>query len=154
MEYFTHFYSIVKAMQDIDLTNTPQELQNIVMEERARDRYTYEDLENATKTLGFGKHGTLGVEFENDVDEEFIVNAWKDCVRRAWRDPQNGSQLHREANDAFRITAEARRSVRLRKLWEAEKGKIMTPDRAYDTLEIPKETDEAMLLMVFAVRVR
>jgi hypothetical protein len=29
----------------------------------------------------------------------------------------------------------------------------MTPDRAYDTLEIPNDTDEAMLLMVFGVRI-
>jgi ubiquitin carboxyl-terminal hydrolase 25/28 len=80
------------------------------MEERARGRYTHEDLEKATKTLGFGKQGTLGVEFENDVDEDLIFNAWQGCVKRAWRDPQNGFQQQREANDAFRITAEARRS--------------------------------------------
>lgn len=136
-----------------DLGNSPSELQNIVLEERSRNRYTLEDLERAIKTLGFGKDGHLGVEFESDVPEEFIGEAWKDCIRRAWRDPEHCAELQREAHEAFRIAAEARGSLKLRAMWEAGKGKTMHPDRAYDVLEIPKEVDDNMLLTVFEMRV-
>lgn len=107
----------------------------------------------ATERLGFGKDGQLSVDFDDDVEDEFIVNAWKDAVRRAWSDLKEGSQLQRDANDAFRVIAESRGSAKLRKLWEDTNGKIMDPDRAYSTLEVPKETDDGMLLTVFAIRV-
>jgi hypothetical protein len=45
-------------------------------EERARFRYTVEDQENAITTLGFGKDGHLCVDFESDVPERFILDAW------------------------------------------------------------------------------
>ena len=138
-------------MQDLD--HTPAELQSIVLEERGRSRYTLEDQENAIKTLGFGKDGHLSIDFESDVPERFILDAWRDCVRRAWRDTVNGAELQREASDAFRIAAETRESAKLWAQWESGKSKTMNPDRAYDTLEIPKEVDDAMLLTVFVMRV-
>jgi ubiquitin carboxyl-terminal hydrolase 25 len=131
----------------------PPELQHLVMMERERLRFTHQDLLDATKTLGFGSDGPLGVEFEDDVPEEFIINAWRDALKRAWKDTERGSELQRSATEAFRIIADARGSVKLRKLWEEGKGKTMTPDRAYDLLEVPKMVDEAMLLTVFQFRV-
>ena len=136
-----------------DLGQTPTELQAIVVEERSRSRYTLEDQENAIKLLGFGKDGPLGIEFESDVPEQFIADAWRDCVRRAWRDTVHGAELQREANEAFRIAVEARGSAKLWAMWENGRKMTMNPDRAYDTLEIPKEVDDAMLLTVFVMRV-
>jgi ubiquitin carboxyl-terminal hydrolase 25/28 len=150
--YFTNFYSIVKTMQD--LGHTPPELQAIVVEERGRYRHTLEDQQRAISVLGFGKEGHLRVEFESDIPEQFIADAWRDLVRRAWRDTVQGAELQREANEAFRIVAEARGSVKLWQSWESGQSKaMMNPDRAYDTLEIPKEVDDAMLLTVFMMRV-
>ncbi|KAH7916387.1 hypothetical protein BJ138DRAFT_1139617 [Hygrophoropsis aurantiaca] len=151
-EYFTHFYKIVKAMQDLGDV-PPQELQNIVLEERTRGRFTDEDLVNASRALGFGHDGPLSVEFEDDVPDQFIVDAWRDTVRRAWRDPQDGSQRQRDANDGFRIIAESKGNAQLRKLWEDSSKSQMDPSRAYSLLEIPQETDDEMLLTVFGMRV-
>ncbi|KAH7927253.1 cysteine proteinase [Leucogyrophana mollusca] len=151
--YFTHFYSIVKAMQDLgDIP--PHELQNIVMEERTRGRFTDEDLLNASKALGFGQDGPLSVEFEDDVPDEFIMQAWRDTIRRAWRDPQDGPQRQRDANDGFRIIAESRGSAQLRKLWSDSTKNQMDPSRAYSLLEIPQETEDEMLLTVYGMRAK
>jgi ubiquitin carboxyl-terminal hydrolase 25 len=151
-EYFTWFYSIIQAMQDLG-QDTPTDLQSVVMEERTRHRYTRQDLEAAVKCLGFGNDGPLSIEFDDEVSEEFIANAWRDKVRRAWRDRKDGGEIQRDANESFRILAEARGSAMLRKLWEESQGRTMNPDRAYSTLEIPAEVDDAMLLTVFSMRV-
>src|ERR1700691_840547 len=100
-QYFNWFYSIIQAMQDLG-QDVPPDLQSVVMEERSRYRYTHQDLEAAVKCLGFGNDGHLSIEFEDDISEEFITNAWRDKVRRAWRDPRDGGQIQREANESFR----------------------------------------------------
>lgn len=122
--------------------------------ERSRDRFTIHDLEKAANDLGFGPNGTLGVEYdEADVEESFIENAWKECVKKSWRDPDHGSELLRTANEALRILAEARGSEALKKIWENGKDRVMNPERAYDTLEVPKDVDDMMLITVFNMRV-
>ncbi|KAL4070474.1 hypothetical protein J3A83DRAFT_4525436, partial [Scleroderma citrinum] len=149
--YFTQFFTIIQAIQEFG--DVPaQDLQNLVFEERSRNRYTEEDLKNAISALGFGKDGPLRVELDADVDDDFIAEAWKDCVRRAWRDASNGTQLQRDANDAVRIVAESRGSTKLRKMWEDSSKNVMDPHRAYAILEVPAETDESMLITVFMVR--
>lgn len=150
--YFSHFFAVILAIQEFGEI-PPQDLQSLVFEERLRHRYTDDDLKNAIGVLGFGKDGPLRVELDDDVDDDFIVEAWKDCVRRAWRDTQNGSQRQRDANDAFRIIAESRGSTKLRQMWEDSSKNVMDPNRAYTILEIPAETDESMLLTVFMMRV-
>jgi ubiquitin carboxyl-terminal hydrolase 25/28 len=153
VEYFTQLFNVVLAMQELGEA-PPPELQALVMEERSRNRIAVDDVHNAAKTLGFGRDGPLGVEFEDDVEEEFIVNAWKDAVRRSWRDAENGASLLSHAHEAFRILAEIRGSVKLHQIWEAGNTKMMTPERAYNALEAPMDVDEALLLTVFSLRVR
>lgn len=150
MLYFTHLSKLLKVFQDFG--SCPTQLQDLLVMERSRDRFTTDDLENAASTLGFGPDGLLSVDYDDEIPDEFVENAWKDCVKRSWRDHNNGSELHRKANEAFRILAEARGSVRLKKVWEAGKNKYMNPDRAYDTLEIPKDVDDHMLITVFTMR--
>lgn len=152
VEYFSWFYNVVEAMQDLR-QELSGDLQRIVIEERTRYRFTHLDLQKAAICLGFGKDGPLCLDFDNDIDENFIACAWRDKVRRAWRDPKDGGDLQRDANESFRILAEARGSVKLRQLWEESQGRTMNPDRAYSTLEIPTEVDDAMLLTVFSLRV-
>lgn len=143
---------MVKIMQE--LGDCPTQLQEILVMEQSRDRFAAEDVARAADILGFGVGGDLRVEYDDtDVPDDFVENAWKECVKRSWRDHEKGSNLHRDANEAFRILAEARGSVYLRKLWEAGKDRLMNPDRAYDTLEIPKDVDDNMLITVFAMRV-
>ncbi|KAJ3558153.1 hypothetical protein NM688_g1094 [Phlebia brevispora] len=54
-------------------------------EERSRHRFTTEDLEQAISLLGFGKDNILSVELDEDVDDQFIIDAWKNAQKRAWR---------------------------------------------------------------------
>jgi len=150
--YFTQFFTIIQAIQEFGDAPS-QDLQNLVFEERSRNRFTEEDLKNAISVLGFGKDGPLRVELDADVDDDFIAEAWKDCIRRAWRDANNGSQQQRDANDAFRTIAESRGSTKLRQMWEDSSKNVMDPNRAYTILEVPAETDETMLITVFVMRV-
>lgn len=133
--------------------NCPTYLLEVLATERSRDRFTSEDLEGAVGILGFGVEGPLKLEFDDEIPESFIENAWKECLKRAWRDPENGPAMLREANEAFRIVAEARGSDKLRKVWEAGKDRVISPDKAYDILEVPKTVDDAMLITVFTMRV-
>lgn len=150
-QYFTWFFNIIQVMQEFRL-DVPTELQTAVMEERSRNRYTQEDLHKAIANLGFGAEGPLGLDFDDDITDDFIENAWRDKVRRAWRE-KDGGYLQRDANESFRILAETRGSVVLRRMWEESNLRAINPTRAYSTLEIPEDVEEAMLLTVFSLRV-
>ncbi|KAF8641193.1 hypothetical protein AX17_000828 [Amanita inopinata Kibby_2008] len=150
VNYFTQISNLVRTMQEMG--GCPASLQDLMVMERSRDRFVAEDIISAAETLGFGVNGPLRVEYdETDVPDEFIESAWRECIKRSWRDPA-GSTLQREATDAFRILAESRGSTRLRQAWESSKSNLMTPERAYSTLEIPKDVDENMLITVFTMR--
>lgn len=138
----------------IELENCPSSLQEILLMERSRERFTNENLLSATKVLGFGADGPLAVEYDDaDIPESFIENAWRECVKRSWKDHENGAEQLREATLAFRILAEARGSIALRRIWDSGKDKLMNPDRAYDTLEVPKDVDDFMLITIYNMRV-
>ncbi|KAF8899278.1 hypothetical protein BD779DRAFT_1607774 [Infundibulicybe gibba] len=149
LSYFTNLSNFVKIMEE--LASCPPQLQELLVAEKSRDRFTTDDIVSAATVLGFGLNGPLRVEFDLDIPDEFIENAWKDCVKRSWKDPLS-SDLHRDANAALKIIAEARGSHGLRKIWEAGKDRLMTPDRAYDTLEIPKDVDDNMVITVYTMR--
>ncbi|KAF8628269.1 hypothetical protein AX15_004037 [Amanita polypyramis BW_CC] len=149
--YFTQISNLVRVMQEMG--SCPSSLQDLMVMERSRDRFTAEDVSDATAVLGFGADGPLRVEYDElDVPDEFIENAWRECIKRSWRDPVTGSSMQRDATEAFRILAESRGSSQLKKAWESGKNNVMTPERAYDTLEIPKDVDDHMLITVFNMR--
>lgn len=150
--YFTQFYGVFQAIQEFGEIPS-QELQSLVLQERTRNRYTEEDRLGAIGMLGFGKDNLLRVDYEDDIDEDFLVGAWRDCLKRAWRDPKDGAQRLRDANDAFRIVAESRGSVNLRKMWEDYTRDSIDPARAYTILEVPTDVVDAMLISVYMVRV-
>lgn len=95
----------------------------------------------------------LGVDLDSDVEDDFIENAWKEAVKKSWKDPERGADLERDANGAFRIIAEAKSRPKLRQIWQTKKNTLMSPDRAYKVLEIPESVDDNMLITVFAMRV-
>ncbi|PCH34498.1 cysteine proteinase [Wolfiporia cocos MD-104 SS10] len=149
--YFTHFVKIVETMTNAGVA--PTELQQLVMAERERHRYTDEDLHKAGACLGFGHDGELRVELDNDVDDNFILGAWRDARRRAWQDPARATSIRNDLNIALKIIADDKASEVLQKAWEEEKGTGMSPDAAYSTLEVPKDVDETMLMTVYQMRV-
>lgn len=152
MAYFTALVHIIEAMQVMN-EDTPIDLQNLVLEERTRNRFTQDDFLKAVGSLGFGHDGPLRVDFDESVEEEFIVSAWRDGIRRSWKDEANGSVTRRELNDALRVIADVRGSAEMHRIWELEKGSIMTVDTAYSTLGVSKEMDENTLITVFDMRV-
>ncbi|KAI0095055.1 hypothetical protein BDY19DRAFT_916041 [Irpex rosettiformis] len=149
--YYTHLLDIVETMKNLGV-NPPDQLQMLAVEERSRQRFTFADYNKAVSILGFGKDNTLGVELEDDVPTEFIIQAWKEAVKHSWHDPE-GAQLRTGLNDAFKIVADMRQNPKLREAWEQGKVSLMTPDAAYSTLEIPHDTDEDMLVTIFNMRV-
>lgn len=151
MAYFTHFSNIVRNLQNVG--QCPTQLQDIFVMEQSRDRFTTEEFARAVEVLGFGYEGTLRIDYDEEVPEDFLEGAWRECVKKSWRDPEHSAEMQRQANEAFRIVAEARGSVRLRKIWEMGKDKLMNPARAYDTLEVPNDVEDTMLITIFSMRV-
>ena len=90
--------------------------------EQSRERFTLDGVYDAVTTLGFGAENVLHVDYDDDIPDEFVENAWKGCIKRSWRDNDHGAETHRLANDAFRILADHRNSVRLRTLWDSGKN--------------------------------
>ncbi|KAF9489022.1 cysteine proteinase [Pleurotus eryngii] len=149
MSYFSHFSNMIKIMEENRLC--PQDLQDLFMLERSRKRFAEDEVTEAARILGFGHDGPLKVEFDNEIDAEFIENAWKDCIRQSWHDP-GGSQLQRDATEALRILAEYLGNRALHRIWEEKKDKLMDPSKAYDILEIPSGVDDTMLITVYTLR--
>ncbi|KAG1886129.1 hypothetical protein F4604DRAFT_1724815 [Suillus subluteus] len=150
--YFTHFYAIIAAIQSLGGVPS-QELQTLVFEERSRGRFTEEDLQNAAAVLGFGKDGALRLELEDDIEDDFLAEAWRTAIRNAWRDAKDCTQLQRDANDAFRIIAQSRGSKKLMKLFSESSKNQMDPSRAYSVLEVSADVDDELVLTVFVMRV-
>ena len=124
----------------------PDSLDMILAEERSRHRFTWQDVEKSKVLLGFGKDNVLGVDLE-DADDEFIIQAWKDAMKRVWREAE-GASLRAELVDAFKVIADLRGSAKLRETWEKGKGSMMTLETAYSTLQVSKEFDDSTLLAV------
>lgn len=141
-------------MRAVEASGEPSPLlQDLLISESTRERFTTEELENAAAVLGFGMNYDLGVELDNDVEDDFVESAWKEAIKKSWKDPDNGADLQRKANEALRIIAEAQGRHKLRQVWQAKKLSLMSPDRAYKVLEVPENVDENMLITVFALRV-
>ena len=148
--YFTYLTNLVTTLQETG--SCPSQLQELLVIEQSRQRFTFSEVQAAARDLGFGLDGDLRVEYDDEIEDEFVENAWRDLVKRSWRDLENGGTVQRTANEALRILAQVRGSERLMKTWEAGQNK-MNPEQAYNTLEVPKETDDAMLITVFNMRV-
>jgi len=130
----------------------PSTLQELIVLEQSRDRFTAHEVDNAAFLLGFGSNNDLKVDYDEDIPDDFVLEAWRDAVKRAWRNPTRGTELLRTLNNSLRILAEHRNSERLRTVWDTQKN-AMSPERAYDTLEIPKDVDDEMVITVYNMRV-
>jgi ubiquitin carboxyl-terminal hydrolase 25/28 len=151
VEYFTSYFTVCQIV--MNMTDEPSHtLQAFIFEERERGRFTIENFQEMPPILGFGIQGTLGVEYDDEVPDKFVEDAWRDAILRSWREGGEGQRIS-SANDAFRRIAEMRGSEALWKKWEQAKDGGMTPERAYSTLEVPAEIDDGMLITIFSMRV-
>ncbi|THG97453.1 hypothetical protein EW026_g4549 [Hermanssonia centrifuga] len=151
--YFSQFYNIVDTMKERG-ASPPEILELLVAEERSRSRFTDADLHKSLELLGFGKGNILDIELDDDVSDNFVIQAWKDAQKRAWQEPSDkAATLRSDLNDALKIVADFKDSPTLLRAWERGKAPVMTEDTAYSTLEVPKEVDETMLLTIFNLRI-
>ncbi|KAJ7070745.1 hypothetical protein C8F01DRAFT_1046433 [Mycena amicta] len=151
VEYFSSLGRLVMRFNAIG--SDCELLEKIHSAESSRGRISEEDINSAPECLGFGADGPLRVEYEKDVDDEFLENAWKECVKRSWRE-HDGSALQSRATAALKVLAIARGSHQLLRVWENAQRVIMSPEQAYATLEVSQdvEMDEDTLIMIFTVR--
>ncbi|KAK7686516.1 hypothetical protein QCA50_010114 [Cerrena zonata] len=155
ISYFTHLVQIFDTFAQFKLSPTltgAEELETLILEERSRGRFTESDIGRAGNYLGFGKDNELRVELDDDVDDDFILNAWKNGLKRSWKEPYEGAQRRTDLNESFKIIADLRGSRSLRDAYKWEKS-AMSPDAAYGTLDVPRDVDEGMLITVFSMRV-
>ncbi|ETW86564.1 hypothetical protein HETIRDRAFT_306078, partial [Heterobasidion irregulare TC 32-1] len=156
IDHFSAFFALFSALSAPARGGAaaPAELQALVLEERARLRFTHDNARGAREALGFGRAGALGVELGDDVEDAFVVNAWREARARG-----GAGARAVEADEALRVVAELRGSAALRDVWARETAGgaggagPMTPGRAYATLEAPREVDDGMLLTIYSVRV-
>ncbi len=95
--YFTYLAEIVKQFQEYG--DCPSELQELLVMEQSRDRFTLSDVQTAAITLGFGSDNALRLDYEEEIPDEFVENAWKDCIKRSWRNVEHGYETQKHAND-------------------------------------------------------
>lgn len=143
---------MTKLVEGIQSAGTlPDNIQELLITEQSRDRFTEDQLREAAVILGFGSSEPLQVE-HTDVDDEFVEKAWESKVKAAWAS-DNSSELLRQANTAFKTIAESRGSLKLREVWEKSKSSMMPPDQAYRALDVPNDVEESWLVMVYNIRV-
>lgn len=130
---------------------SPVELDALLANESDRGRWLVSDYANAATMLGFGRSNALKVDLEESEDE-FVFRAWSDAMTRAWKDSDGGVVRRKELSQALSIIAEARGS-RYLKLKAEDTRTAMTPERAYQTLDVPSDVDEEMLITVYKMRV-
>ncbi|KAJ3760944.1 hypothetical protein EV360DRAFT_38833 [Lentinula raphanica] len=178
--YFDALRIITSALEQI-LINLDT-ITSLYGEEASRGRWTEEDLINAIQTLGFtytsltgrkGPIGHLNMDWDADlihnsgealqvsIPDEFVDNAWRMCLSPTFVEQQNNNapSHSRSANDymdAMRIIAESRGSTHLMNinvtLFEGNShfGGI---EEAYQTLEVPRDIDDTMLIAIYQMRV-
>jgi len=153
-DYFTTLTAVQEALERAG--TVPDNIQLLYTTEMSRGRFTTRQEEQAIQDLGFGPEGALMMEYSRnpaEMDDETIVNAWRAKVKNAWDSGNDSSRLLMQANDAFRIIAESRGSVKLHNIWENSKDKMMSPEQAYATLGVPKDADDDIILPVYEMRV-
>lgn len=119
--YFTALSHIFHAMQEMN-ESIPVVLKNLILKESARNRFTQDDFLRAAIVLGFGP---LGMGLDKTVEEESIISAWRDGVRRSWEDETDGFATRQELNNALRVIAEVHGSAKMHNIWEDEVRRIL-----------------------------
>jgi ubiquitin carboxyl-terminal hydrolase 25/28 len=150
-----YLQSVITIKLNIPPTLVPQNLalECLIAVECSRGRWPVTQIETSAELLGFGKDHDLKLEWGDEIDDEFLISAWKDSMRRAWDDPTNSKQRRNDLTVAATVLGEQRGSRKVIEELRAFKPN-MDPDQAYRVLEVPKDVDEGMLLMVYQLRVR
>jgi ubiquitin carboxyl-terminal hydrolase 25 len=127
-------------------------LQDLLATELSRGRWTTDRLVSASETLGFGKDGPLKLEWNQEIDDEFAINAWRDAVKRTWSDTMDGSGSRRELKEALKVLGQERGSKTILDALQ-DQNADMDPDQARRVLEVPADITDEMLIITYQLRV-
>jgi ubiquitin carboxyl-terminal hydrolase 25/28 len=143
-------------------------LQIMYTSERSKNRWTPGEFDAACSELGFGMDNDLKLDIE-DVEADFVGKAYTDAVARtystaytmsvaSWINTTSIDTINegkrKILRDALRVAAEGLGDVQLYELWKkAGNYGFMDPNKAYLTLDVPAETTDEMLMMVYQMRV-
>lgn len=170
-----HFDELVNLVDNIlpqlkrDEPLVNEDLRDLVVMERSKDRWTPGEYEDALKLLQFGDDSPLLLDIF-EADAAFLENAYKTLLYETWRpstsipltwnddvkmkmEPTERRQI---LKSAVRIAAEGTGREEFYQVWKriSEPWSSMDPEKAYSTLGIPNDTSEEMLLTVYNLRVR
>jgi len=143
-------------------------LQIMYTSERSKNRWSPSEFDAACSELGFGMDNDLKLDIE-DVEPDFVGKAYTDAVARtystvhtmtmaSWMNSTSIDDINetkrKTLRDALRVVAEGLGDVQLYELWKkAGQYGFMDPHKAYLTLDVPAETTDEMLMMVYQMRV-
>jgi ubiquitin carboxyl-terminal hydrolase 25 len=152
-EYFGSIWTIVQTMQDFGEV-PPADLQSLILEERARHRFTDEDVSRHVHALGFGDDNDLRIEYDESINDDTVLNAYAAASKLVWRDPARGDERQRDLDEALNVLAQVRGSVKLWNKWRSQtmNGGRMSPAKAYSTLDVPQGTEDELIISVFSLR--
>ena len=91
LEYFQALTNIVDASRVVlqcpsSLVETP------IVAEKSCERFTSDDVYAVIRELDFDANNDLRVDYDEGVDEHFSQSAWRDAIRRSWRDTEGASK--------------------------------------------------------------
>lgn len=162
-------------------TLVTEELGDLIIMERSKDRWTPAQYEEALQFLGFGPERPLQLEI-SEIDAEFLENAYKDLLRKTWKPQTTGygygvggdvgiggelswnhdlkmrmgpDERRQFLKESLKIVAEGTGKPEFYAVYKrvCEPWAGMDPDKAYTTLGVPKDTTDDMLLTVHQLRV-
>jgi ubiquitin carboxyl-terminal hydrolase 25/28 len=145
------------------------ELHELIVLERSKDRWTPTEYADALRLLQFGEDLPLMIDIF-DADAEYLENSYKSLLHETWR-PSTGTipswtgesqsklgpdERRQQLKMAVRTIAEGTGREEFYDVWKKinEPWASMDPDKAYSVLCVPKDTPDEMVLTVYSLRVR
>jgi ubiquitin carboxyl-terminal hydrolase 25/28 len=156
-----------------------EELGDLIILERSKDRWIPSQYEEALRVLQFGPDSPLLINIF-EADAQFFENAYKTLLRQTWRPPGSGygygvgegldgiswnvdlkmrmgpDERRQLLKESVRIAAEGTGREEFYAVYKriCEPWAGMDPEKAYTTLAVPNDVTDDMLLTVHGLRVR
>ncbi|PVG00890.1 cysteine proteinase [Serendipita vermifera] len=145
------------------------ELRELIVMERSKDRWVPNEFMEALSLLQFGEDLPLMIDIF-DADAEYLENSYKSLLHETWR-PSTGTTptWHSESHSklgpderrqqlkmAVRMIAEGTGREEFYEVYKkiTQPWASMDPDKAYSVLCVPKDTPDEMVLTVYNLRVQ
>lgn len=134
------------------------ELIGVVQMEKSKGYYSTRDLIRSQDMLGFGETGALRIPWDEDVDEQFLMQAYLEALRVADNTPdvrQDERDAHRQdLKEALSILCRSTGRPATVKFCQDElRLRAADPRDAYANLGASKAVDDDTLIAIYQCRV-